>query len=62
VSVYAEGGCKGVLWIPEGRFGQGWRRFAGELRLMLISPNGKSDAEVAESGDLPIKARRGRGS
>jgi hypothetical protein len=46
---YLEGGRKGVLWIPEGRFGRGWRRFAGELRLMLISPNGKSDAEVVES-------------
>jgi hypothetical protein len=49
VSFYTEGGRKGVLWILEGRFGRGWRRFAGELRLMLISPNGKSDAEVAES-------------
>jgi hypothetical protein len=43
VSVYTEGGRKGVLWIPEGRFGRGWRRFAGELRLMLVSPNDKSD-------------------
>jgi hypothetical protein len=38
VSVYAEGGLKGVLWLPEGRFRWGWRRFAGELRLMLASP------------------------
>jgi hypothetical protein len=53
VSVYAEGGRKGVLWIPVGRFGQGWRWFAGELRLMLISPNGKSDVEVAESRLVP---------
>jgi hypothetical protein len=53
VSVYTEGGRKGVLWIPEGRFRQGWCRFAGELRLMLISPNGKSDAEVAESRLVP---------
>jgi hypothetical protein len=44
VSVYTEGGRKGVLWIPEGRFGRGWRRFAGELRLMLVSPNDKSDS------------------
>jgi hypothetical protein len=49
VSVYAEGGCKGVLWLPEGLFGWGWRRFTGELRLMLASPKGKSDAELAES-------------
>ena len=32
VSVLAEGGCKGVIWLPEGRYGKGWRRFAGELR------------------------------
>jgi hypothetical protein len=44
VSVYAEGGRKGVLWLPEGRLGRGWRRFAGELRLMLDSPKCKSDA------------------
>jgi hypothetical protein len=24
VSVYAEGGRKGVIWLPEGRFGRGW--------------------------------------
>jgi hypothetical protein len=48
VSVYTEGGRKGVLWIPEGRFGRGWRRFAGELRLMLVSPNDKSDSGAAE--------------
>jgi hypothetical protein len=47
VSVYTEGGRKGVLWIPEGRFGRGWRRFAGELRLMLVSPNDKSDSGAA---------------
>jgi hypothetical protein len=48
VSVYVEGGRKGVIWIPEGRFGRGWRRFAGELRLMLVSPNVKSGSEDAE--------------
>jgi hypothetical protein len=47
VSVYTEGGRKGVLWIPEGRFGRGWRRFAGELSLMLVSPNDKSDSGAA---------------
>ena len=68
VSVYAEGGHKGVLWLPEGRFGQGWHWFVGELRLMLVNPNGKSNAEEVESQLVlspkisPIKARRGRGS
>jgi hypothetical protein len=35
VSFLAEGGCKGVIWFPEGRFGRGWWQFAGELRLLL---------------------------
>jgi hypothetical protein len=37
VSVMAEGGCKGVIWVPEGCFGRGWRRFAGELRHLLAA-------------------------
>ena len=32
VSVLAEGGCKGVIWLLEGWHGKGWRRFEGELR------------------------------
>ena len=35
VLILVEGGCKGVIWLPEGRFGRGWRRFASELRLLL---------------------------
>jgi hypothetical protein len=35
VSVQAEGGRKGVIWLPKGRFGRGWRRFASELRQLL---------------------------
>jgi hypothetical protein len=35
VSFLAVGGRKGVIWLPEGRFGNGWRRFAGELRRLL---------------------------
>ena len=38
VSVYAERGRKGVLWLPEGRFGRGWHPFAGELRPMVVPP------------------------
>jgi hypothetical protein len=45
VSVYAEGGRKGVLWIPEGRFGRGWRLFADELRLMVTPDVGNSGLE-----------------
>jgi hypothetical protein len=42
------GGRKGVLWLPEGRFGPGWHHFAGELRLMLVPPNGKIGSKVSE--------------
>jgi hypothetical protein len=49
VSVYTEGGRKGVLWLSEGRFGCGWRRFAGELRLLIVSLKGQSDVKVVES-------------
>jgi hypothetical protein len=40
VAVFAEGGRKGGLWLPEGRDGRGWRRFADELRSLLASPVG----------------------
>jgi hypothetical protein len=35
VSFLAVGGRKGVIWLPEGRFGRGWQRFAGELHRVL---------------------------
>ena len=37
VSVLAEGGRKGVIWLPEGRYGKGWRRFVGELRQLVAA-------------------------
>jgi hypothetical protein len=40
VAVFAEGGRKGGLWLPEGRDGRGWRRFADELRILVASPDG----------------------
>jgi hypothetical protein len=56
VSIYVEGGRKGVLWIPEGRSGRGWRRFAEELRLMVVPAVGKigSEAVQARSLSMPI--------
>lgn len=30
--VFAEGGWKGAIWLPEGYKGGGWARVAGELR------------------------------
>jgi hypothetical protein len=40
VAVFAEGGRKGGLWLPEGRNGRGWLRFVEELRLLLASLDG----------------------
>jgi hypothetical protein len=52
VSVFAEGGQKGVIWLPEGRYGRGWRRFAGELRQLVVGTINKT--EPAESHlDVP---------
>jgi hypothetical protein len=49
VVVFAEGGRKGAIWLPEGRNGRGWRRFAGELRHMLASPVSRSEELVFRS-------------
>jgi hypothetical protein len=35
VEVFAEGGRKGAIWLPEGREGWGWARVAGVLRKMI---------------------------
>jgi hypothetical protein len=35
-AVFVEGGCKGIIWLPEGRGGRGWRQFANELWRMLV--------------------------
>jgi hypothetical protein len=35
--IYVEGGRNGVIWIPEGRNGRGWWRFAGELRQLITT-------------------------
>jgi hypothetical protein len=59
VAVFAEGGRKGGIWIPEGRDGRGWRLFAGELRVFLDSFDGGSEKKgfhtASSSLSLPIK-------
>jgi hypothetical protein len=57
VFVYAEGGRKGVLWLPDGRFRRGWHRFAGELRLMVVPPEVMNGLEETGSLSLPTSAR-----
>ena len=54
VSVMVEGGYKGVIWLPEGRFGRGRQRFAGELWLLLVAHSKLPG--TAEHGD-PSLAR-----
>ena len=49
VAMFAEGGHKGAVWILEGQDGRGWRRFAGELRLMLAYPESYSKEPVIRS-------------
>ena len=53
VSVMVEGGYKGVIWLPEGRFGRGWQCFAGELRHLLAAES----KYMAEHG-VPSSAGR----
>jgi hypothetical protein len=59
VAVFAEGGRKGGIWIPEGRDGRGWRLFAGELRVFLDSLDGGSEKKgfhpASNSLSVPIK-------
>ncbi len=35
VMEYAMGGCRGLIVIPEGREGRGWRSFPAELRKVV---------------------------
>jgi hypothetical protein len=61
VSFLAVGGRKGVIWLPEGRFGNGWRRFAGKLRRLLEAQRlaagsegvGDSSAKVVSGSSAP---------
>jgi hypothetical protein len=57
VSFLAVGGRKGVVWLPEGRFGRGWRRFAGELRRLLEAQRLAVGSEKV--GDSSAKAVSG---
>jgi hypothetical protein len=50
-------GHKGVLWLPEGRFGRGWCRFAGELCLMVVPPKVMNGLEETRSLSLSTSAR-----
>jgi hypothetical protein len=49
VATYADGGRKGVIWLPEGREGWGWSWVVGELRKMLTFLGSKARSLVSEA-------------
>jgi hypothetical protein len=59
VADYAEGGRKGVIWIPEGRKGWGWSRMVGELRQLLKFVEAKDGSLVSEAPSPKGKQNRG---
>ena len=46
-AVFAEGGQKVVIWLPEGRGGWGWRRFVGKLLHLLALTVAKDQSPVS---------------
>jgi hypothetical protein len=44
LAVYAEGGRKGLILLPEGREGRGWRCVAGELGRVLTFCKAKTSS------------------
>jgi hypothetical protein len=50
-AVFVEGGRKGVIRLPEGRGGWGWRRFAEELRPLTAHLDMKILPAVANAGE-----------
>jgi hypothetical protein len=60
VSVFAEGGRKGVIWLPEGRYGRGWRRFAGELRQLVVGTIKKTEPAESLLDAPPSGSKSGR--
>jgi hypothetical protein len=60
VSFLAVGGRKGVIWLQEGRFGRGWRKFAGKLRRLLEAQRLAVGSE--EAGGSLAKVVRGSSS
>jgi hypothetical protein len=57
VAVYAEGGRKGGIWLPEGRDGRGWQRFAGELRHFLAPGSGSELPRMCSSNATFVPAK-----
>jgi hypothetical protein len=56
---YAEGGHKGVIWIPKGRKGWGWSWVVGELRQLLKFIETKDGSMGSEAPSPKGKQKRG---
>jgi hypothetical protein len=59
VAAFAEGGCKGVIWLPKGREGWGWSWVVGELRKMLTFLGSKARLLVSEASTSEGIHKRG---
>jgi hypothetical protein len=55
VDVEVDGGRKGIIWIPEGRKGWGWRHFMSEMRKLMEVQGGQVEPTVDEYPFLPRK-------
>jgi len=62
VEVFAEGGRKGAIWLPEGREGWGWARVAGVLRKMINFLDPKDQTMGSEASSLKVTQIRGLSS
>jgi len=53
VVVFAEGGRRGTIWLPEGRKGGGWARVADEMRTLIsfLGPKDRTLGSEASSSD-----------
>jgi hypothetical protein len=57
VVAFVDDDRKGIIWIPEARSGQGWRRFVVELRSLVAAL--ASSLGSSSEGSLPKEKSRG---
>jgi hypothetical protein len=63
VMVFAEGGQKGVIWLPEGRNGGGWARVElWKMTSFLVSKNRLMGSEAYPSNQMGGSSSRQDGS
>jgi hypothetical protein len=54
VAIFAEGGRKGIIWLPEGHGGWGWHQFVGEL-CQLVPFQAKSELQGSVENSSAVK-------